>query len=828
MISDENKSDSILDNVIAGIRDEQIDPLAADRAGARVLARLSSHSPLRGCADFQALIPEYRAGALPEARALLIKDHLHECVACRKAASGETARITLSAPRRWALPVWRWAIAAMLAAAVGLGTWEVWNRLGSSGGRATVQAADGELYRVAASGLERVGPGVELPAGAEIRTAGGAAVVGLADGSLVELRERTGLSVSGTRRDTTVRLTRGSVIVQAAKRRFGHLYVDTRDCKVAVTGTVFSVSSGIKGSRVAVIEGEVKVSQQGKVAVLRPGEQFASSDSLSPVPVEEEIAWSRDREKHMALLREFAVLRNKLLEVRLPGVRYSSRLIGLLPAETAVYTAVPNLGQALTEAQQIFEQRVRESAVLREWWEQKTDGGKRAAELEESISKIREVSEYLGEEVVIAAAVDANGKLQDPLILAEVKRAGLREFLEKEFPGIEKSGHLLLRPDLLVLSPSAAALGAVSALVDAGQSGGFASTPFGTRVTAAYHDGAGLLFSADLERIVPGRDKAPAGLNEMKYLVVEQREVAGKSGTHAELGFVGPRHGIASWIAAPGPLGALDFVSPDASFAAAFLIKNPAAVIDDVLALNPEVRKGLADADAMLGLSLQKDLAGTMGGEFAFALDGPMLPVPSWKLAIEVYDPQRLQSALEKLMEAANREAARQGRNPVQIRREVAGGRTWYTVIVPGAKPFPELHYTFLDGYVLAGASQELLERAIQNRGVGYTLARSSGFAALLPADGHSDFSGLLYHNLGPALAPVVQGLGVAGALAPESQKSAEAFSADLKPAVITFYGEEDRITVASQGSLLGLGLGNLVGVPGPFHGFTRPHVRSR
>ncbi len=828
MISDENKSDSILDNVIAGIRDERIEPLAADRAGARVLARLSAHSPLRNCADFQALIPEYRAGTLSEARALLLKDHLHECVVCRKAASGETAQITRPAPRPWALPVWRWAIAATLAAAIGLGTWEVWNRSGSSRGRVTVQAADGELYRVAASGLERVGPGTELPASAEIRTAGGAAVVRLADGSLVELRERTGLSVSGTRSDTTVRLTRGSVIVQAAKRRFGHLYVDTRDCKVAVTGTVFSVNSGIKGSRVAVIEGEVRVSQQGKVAVLRPGDQFASSESLSPVPLEEEIAWSRDREKHMALLREFAVLRNKLLEVRLPGVRYSSRLIGLLPAETAVYAAVPNLGQALTEAQQIFEQRVRESAVLREWWEQKTDGGARAAELDQAISKIREVSEYLGDEVVIAAAVDASGKLQDPVILAEVKGTGLREFLEKEFPGIEKSGHLLLRPDLLVLSPSAAALKAVAALADADQSGGFASTPFGTRVTAAYRDGAGLLFSADLERIVPGRDKAPAGLNEMKYLVVEQREVAGKTGTHAELGFVGPRHGIASWIAAAGPIGALDFVSPEANFAAAFLIKNPSAVIDDVLTLNPEVREGLADADATLGLSLQKDLAGPMGAEFAFALDGPVLPVPSWKLAIEVYEPQRLQAALEKLIEAANQEAMRQERPPVQIRREVAGGRTWYTVIVPGAKPFPELHYTFVDGYLLAGAGRELLERAIQSRGMGYTLPRSSGFAALLPADGHSDFSGLLYHNLGPALAPVVEGLGVTGALAPERQKSAEAFSADLKPALITFYGEEDRITVASRGSLLGLGLGNLVGVPGPFNGLTRPHARPR
>jgi ferric-dicitrate binding protein FerR (iron transport regulator) len=86
--------------------------------------------------------------------------------------------------------------------------------------------------------------GQELPDGIEIRTAKDSdAMLKLKDGSMVELRERSGFSTTQTASDLTIRLERGSVIVQAAKRRSGHLYVATVDCRVAVTGTVFSVTA---------------------------------------------------------------------------------------------------------------------------------------------------------------------------------------------------------------------------------------------------------------------------------------------------------------------------------------------------------------------------------------------------------------------------------------------------------------------------------------------------------------------------------------------------------------------------------------------------------
>ena len=70
--------------------------------------------------------------------------------------------------------------------------------------------------------------------------------------------------------------------MQAAQRSKGHLYVATADCHVAVTGTVFSVSAGVKGSRVSVVQGEVHVSQDNTEKVLHPGDQAVTSATMEP------------------------------------------------------------------------------------------------------------------------------------------------------------------------------------------------------------------------------------------------------------------------------------------------------------------------------------------------------------------------------------------------------------------------------------------------------------------------------------------------------------------------------------------------------------------
>ena len=138
---------------------------------------------------------------------------------------------------------------------------------------------------------------------------------------------------------------------------------------MSVTGTIFSVNSGTKGSRVSVVEGEVHVEQSNKDTVLHPGGQVATHASVEAVPVRDEIAWSRNAKQYQDLLAELTALGQDIdARVERPGLRYSTRLLDLAPEGTTIFVALPNLSKSLTQTQQILDQKIAESPSLAQWW----------------------------------------------------------------------------------------------------------------------------------------------------------------------------------------------------------------------------------------------------------------------------------------------------------------------------------------------------------------------------------------------------------------------------------------------------------------------------
>src|SRR5262245_45192752 len=470
-------SEEILDKVTAEIRNERIDADLESAAADRVWARISAATGdaklqgsavqavdrIEGCSDFQSLIPAYIAGELSEARSLLLVDHTHECIPCRKgmnaARSGQT--VVRRAPvksRRYSLRpvVMRWGIAAALVIGFGLLAVPMIQRFWPSGNfEATVQAAEGQVYQVADAKTASIAAGAKLAKGEIIRTAKDAhAVVRLGDGSSIEMKDRAEFYLTKNGQGTTIHLNRGSIVVEAAKQKGEHLFVDTGDSLVSVTGTVFSVNNGTKGSRVSVIEGEVNLNHSGSDQVLRAGEQATTSAAISKVPVKDEVAWSRKAAQYSQMLTALESVKKELAAVPTPGVRNSTHLLDLMPANTVVYAGLPNLANTIAESHRVIQERMSQNPALREWWDRE-QAGKRQ-NMDEVITSIREFGEYLGDEIAVSVALN-NGVAPDvPVVLAELKNSGgLRGFIEQQIA--KYSSGSTDRPDIqFVDDPSTA------------------------------------------------------------------------------------------------------------------------------------------------------------------------------------------------------------------------------------------------------------------------------------------------------------------------------------------------------------------------------------
>src|SRR6185503_8684327 len=223
------------------------------------------------------------------------------------------------------------------------------------------------------------------------------------------------------------------------------------------------------------------------------------------------------------------------------------------------------------------------------------------------------------------------------------------------------------------------------------------------------------------------------GILSVKYFVLDQKNASGKTHTQASLSFSDGTKGIPSWLAAPGPMGSLEYISPDANVVAGFVVKNPVSLVDDLLGVldtvSPELRQTLDKQQSERGLNIRNDIAAPLGGEFAFAIDGPLLPTPSWKLVFEVNDPAHLQQTLERLVGEVNKEAAKFGKGSLAWEQSDMGGRKYYTL---RSKDFGflEVNYTYANGYLIVGPSRALIERSLTVRDSGLSLLHSQKFTA--------------------------------------------------------------------------------------------------
>jgi hypothetical protein len=869
----------LLDEAASQMAGEPIDPRQIEEAAARVWARLSqemadgapvhqipapqvvtapipgSPGSLHGCDDFQAAIPAYLRGELSPARALLVEDHTRNCIPCRRALrdareahpvqAAKPVRASAQPRSRQNRAVWM-SLAAVLAVAIGFGLFTLIQEMMVGGTKmARIESVEGTLYRVAGDSSRPIRAGETIDAGEEVRTAkGSTAMVRMADGSLIEMNERAGFSLDAARKGNTIQLERGRIIVKAAKQHDHHLYVATRDAEISVVGTIFAVNSGTKGSRVSVVQGEVRVQQGARLAVLHPGDQMTTHPSVERVSVKSEVAWSRNAKDYDQLLAELTALGKDIdAQVARPGLRYSTQLLDLAPAGTTVWIALPNLTKSLAETQKILDERITESPSLAQWWSQTLRSTDSEQEFHKLIEKLGALGQNLGDEIAVAMNAGDGGK-GNPVLLAQVtNEASFRATVAQEIaasgqgkvqfvddPATAPEGTAMLlwiHNGVLVASPSGGAIRTVAAVM-AGGANPFVSSPFRARIAQDYQDGAGWLFAADLHTLVAKGEAAKTpeeqqmaeklGIYDLDQFIIDRRETDGRAETRAALTFDQARRGVAAWLAAPAPMGSLSFFSPDANFVSAFVVKSPVSILDEMVSIKPDLAQALADAQAKHGFDLRNDLIAPLGGEVAMGVDGPLLPTPSWKLVAEVYDPARLQQTFQKAVTQIDAELKANGKPGVQLTSQQAGGRTYYSIASPGASL--GITYLFEDGYLIAGPSQALIAQALQLRDSGVTLATTAKFRDLLGPDGQVNVSALVYTNIAPiaksASAVLPSGASNSNGSHPHGPAALGKMLAGQGPTLYYAYAETDRIVFAgSNQNPLGLNLGTLASFGG-------------
>lgn len=791
-------SDDRLEQALQEMKNEDVDVDTLEAVRVHVWSKMANVAT-GTCAEFRQDYQAYLAKELGDSRRLLVEDHLSRCPSCRaRIAEMKGDRSIVAMPVRSASRWTRWgalaAAAAVVLTVLYLGRDAIDGMMAPGGPRATVVAANGGLYRLPMGALES---GAAIGDHESVRTGPGAhAVLRLADGSMVDVNERTELYLTAAWSGAAIHLQRGDIIVKAAKQRRGHLRVLTRDSIASVKGTVFAVSAGMGGSVVSVVEGSVAVNQPGRDVLLRPGQQAASIPSLA-TSVASAVSWSPDAESYLELLRSFVAIERELANSP-SELRTNSALLSYLPAGAVVYGTVPNPGLTIDRALSLAEAQSAQNATFGAWWNSET-----GQLLKQMTDRIQSVSSLLGDEIVFCASL-AGLEEPVPIVMARVqpgKRAELSSALQGLFAAAgEATASYSVSDELMVVSNSTSHL--TWALGHLGQG---SVTPFAAAIADRYRRGVGWLIGMDAPPLVTmaSKDDAPpvelAGLIGMKYLFLEQRAPAGGLENEITLAFNGARTGMGAWLADAGSGGAAEYLPSDALVAGYVSTREPLQLFEEFTAqitrAEPNFERNLADMDAKLGAGFVQNLAGALGTEAAVALTGLSTSGPTWMMTSVANNPTVIDGSLQKLVETFNAELGPDDQaKRIVLSQESVNGRTW-TTMKPGGLPVG-MTWTYDRGYLVAGSDRAIAERAIATRDGGSQLVWSPEFLAQLPSSA----------GLHPSAFGWLNAKGAAGIVtALTTNPAISELVSGRDPILVMFDGAPEQIHVASRTRISGL-----------------------
>lgn len=848
-MKDRNSIDTGINDAIESIQADVPSAAEIKAAGERVRAAIGAQAMVTSNSDgeswnsiddYVAAIPAYLAKQLGESQTLLFEEETRSSIPLRRALNEARRQLDGSAQTtaddvRKKAPVYRWMAAAAAVAVIAVSFIIAVPDLPSldQARVAQIDEIDGQLYQIVDGSLEKLTVGTWVDGQQRLRSASGStAIITLDDGSQIEVDERSEISMTRRGSGNRIDVSRGRILVAASPQGSGTLDVFTNEFMVSVTGTIFEVAHGAKGSRVSVVEGEVNVLLAGNTTALTPGEAMASRMDFLTLNVEDEISWSRDADEYVAMLGEVAALQQDLEAIMESQPRYSTRLLDLVPEDTAVYIAVPNAPEKVAEVYDVVRARAQSSEYLAETWAE-LEAATEGQYLDEMMSWVREIGYTLGEETVFAITMQTiDGEpLSVPIVLSEVDADAFAASFEQQLQQLRDvlaaEGHddeleialindpsealdgqlsIWLYEDILVATVDAATMLEMQTAVE-NQASAFVGTQMHGMLQSSYDLGTQILGAVNIQHLILPLDSSSegleeSGLNNAEYLVAQHQLVDGETTITADIYFDGETQGAMSWLATPASMGSLEFFSVDTTIVAAMLLKEPISILDDIgeIELPNEI-------EATAELELFYNVVSVLGGEVAIGLDGPALPTPAWKAVIEAYDAAFLQESIELSVARFNEHSLDNavGATISFAPTDVAGYSGFDIKLVVdesialGEWNSASFSYVFVDGYMIAAPNGALIDRAIGFYESGSNLQTDSEFRELLSRDGYLDFSAIYFSRLSQLIGDITRNL--PSNLTEEQQAAVSALDQDVSPSMGSILALPDKMHFAYSGS---------------------------
>lgn len=826
-------------------------------------SKVLDETQLNSLEEYVDAIPDYLANRLSPALTVLFEAEARESMALRRAlnnakkAASQSERNeskTLKKTRRLG-----WLYSAAAALVVSFSFILVSPKFPSFNQSQLVQVEDvsGKLYQVKNGHLQALSAGDWVDGAEVLRTASETtAMLVLDDGSRIEVGPRAELQFMRRGQGNRIDVERGKIIVAASPQGSGTLDVMTEEFVVSVTGTIFEVGHGANGSRVSVIEGEVQVQQRGNSTSVVPGEQFATRTmGKTLLGIENDIAWSRNAGEYIAMLQEVAALQLDIENALQTEVRYSKRLLNLVPENTVFYGAVPNAPEKIAEVYTVVRERIKQSEVMSRKFES-LELDDEFAQLDKVTNWLAEMGDALGDETVAALKLvnQPSGQSVIPVILSEVNAEAFRANFESRLASwrqellkskesedsskIDKPSpefniviiddpsqalpnqlSIWLNGDLLIASVGAETFQEIEKAIE-GKGSKFMDSGLYTQLVKYYDKGAKFIAGVDLQTMLNSQEinvevdaetesaLGLTGLANAQFLMVHHGQDSSDSNFSAELIFEGERAGIMSWLAEPAPMGSLDFFSINTAFVSAFIAKSPELIFQEIKQVSGESWDSVSSESALVA-EISEDLAASFGGEVAFGLDGPALPTPSWKIVLEVNDQALLQETITRIIDTANAQDSDTERHIEIVPVEMAGHNAYQVQLsvkpnIKNAKNTIDvsINYAYIDGYLIAAPNAAFLERAINQYQSGIGLLSSRAFQSLLAQGGDFDVSALAYSRIEQLMSDLMKNL-PKGLSQEQYSDFREIRRENREPSIFTVTGHPESVRLVHSGSFL-------------------------